>query len=445
MTIPSVAQTDDPYTTYSPTNIICYFQNPSQYYRIDYQWYLKNTGQNSITYYNGNVYGNDTGGTADIGYFDALPLFPTNLTQIPFAIIDSGINLSHPEFTNLLAIGNTADLTDPSGHGTCVGGVILAKRDGVGIQSIGSDVPSIIFAKVSYRSTDEISTAIRWCVTNNAKIINLAWGTAENNVGLANAITYAQQNGVVIVAAAPNVDQNVDVSPDYPSSWKFDNVVSVTSVTRAGTKYSPAAWGATTVHLGAPGRVIPTTGLNPLYVYNSGTSMASPFVTMALTLIANKYPYQSYHYWIERLLKGVIPNSSLIGNTISGGRLNLVEPLKEDPIGVFLSFDRLSGMMAVTVTNGFNSGIYKLQSCTNLASCQWVDIELIENGNSYYFYPTNPMMFFRAKLLDYEVPPIPPILSFSKQLNSGGHIKGTPTKRKNANIFLIDEKKVNNY
>ena len=106
----SIGQTDDPYATYSPTNIIYYFQNPSQYYRIDYQWYLKNTGQNSITYYNGNVYATDTGGAADIGYFDALSLFPTNLTQIPFAVIDSGINLSHPEFTNLLAIGNSGDL-----------------------------------------------------------------------------------------------------------------------------------------------------------------------------------------------------------------------------------------------------------------------------------------------------------------------------------------------
>jgi len=400
----------DPYAIYSPYNVVYYFQSPSQYYRIDYQWHLKNTGQPSITYYNNNYYSADAGGTVDTGYLDAknLGLFPTNINRIRFAIIDSGINSNHPDFNGLSFSGNTSDLSDASGHGTCVGGVIFAKQNGIGVQGMLQNLSSVIIAKVTYRSTDEISTAIRWCVNQNARIINLAWGTSENNAGLSNAVLFAKQNGAIIVCAAPDANQNVNTSPDYPSSWRFDNVISVTSITRTGTKYSPAAWGPTTVHLGAPGRVIVTTGLNPLYVYNSGTSMATPSVTSALVLIANKYPYQPYQYWIERLLVGVIPETDLGSNTISGGRLNLVSPLRDDSAKLTFSYNNQLQTMNITVVSGFNSGVYFLQSCTNLASPQhWDMVKLIGNNESYGFHPDNPMMFFQVKLLDCYIPQAP--------------------------------------
>ena len=454
MIVGSSAQTD-PYTRYSPTNVIYYFQNPSLYYRTDYQWHLKNTGQDSLLYLNGVYSTADPGGNVDVGYLEAVDrgVVPTNLSYIKLAMIDSGISLTNPEFAGLVITGrnfifnNNTDLVDTTGHGTCVAGVMVAKQNGYGIQGMLNNIPSITICKISYRSTDEISNAIYWCSTNNIKIINLDWGVGDNNVNLRNAVLFAQQHGVVLVCAAPNIDQNVDVTPDYPASWKFDNVVSVTSITRTGIKYSPAAWGATAVHLGAPGRVIITTSpFSPIYVYNSGTSLAAPMVTSALVLIANKYPYQSYHYWIERLLNGVIPSNFLISSTISGGRLNMVDPLKNDKVGVYISFNKISGLMSVTVTNGFDSGVYKLQSSTNLISGQWNDVTILENNNSYAFSPTNNMLFFQAKLLDYELPKIQSILLplYDIRHGYGGYIEGNSVPlNNNTNDFISNEKKIN--
>lgn len=399
----------DPYTVSSLNNTNYYSEGPGQYYRIDYQWYLKNTGQASRLYLlNGTPSTVDAGGTNDTGYFDAESLFPTNLGLVRFAVIDNGISLTHPDFTGLPLWGKnimagTSDIADVGGHGSCVGGVMFAKKNGLGYQGMLQNVPSITIAKVSFRSTDEIANAIYWCVTNNVKIMNLSWGTAENNVNLKNAVLFAQQNGAVVVCAVPNVEQNLDVTLDYPACWKLDNVVAVTSITRGGIKYNPSAYGFSTVHLAAPGRVIPTTGLNPAYVYSSGTSFASPIVTSALVLIANKYPYQPYQYWIERLMKGVTSLPNLTGRTISGGTLNLVNSMANDPIKLTNYFDRVNMTLVMTATGGFNSGTYLLQSSPTITSTQWTDVMTMKNNQSYGVSVYAPAMFFRVKPLDYPV------------------------------------------
>lgn len=316
----------DSFYYHTPTNILSFMDDPS-YFRIDYQWYLKNTGQNSPLYLNGKYVSQENGGGYDIGYEKAKRLYFPAITA-KLGVIDTGVRTNHVDFQGIRFYGknfilgqDANDLTDASGHGTSNGGIIFARNNYIGVRGI-LDVREMLICKTLLTRDYEIINAIYYCATNDVDIIHLPWGTPIANTALKNAILFARSYGCIIVCAAPNVNQNLDTRPDYPSSWMLDNVVSVTSCTREGVKYSPAAWGGSTVHIAAPGRVLVTTGLNRDYVYTSGTSSASAIVAAAMTVIASQYPDKPYQYWIERLLRGAVQNPSL-SNTISGGNLNL--------------------------------------------------------------------------------------------------------------------------
>jgi subtilisin family serine protease len=173
------------------------------------------------------------------------------LAPILVAVIDSGIDGSHPEFAGRIAASrsfvSSAATVDSYGHGTMVAGEIAAMLDNAeGIAGVGIPV-QLLVAKV-IASDGGISLlaearAIRWAVDRGAQVINLSIGGPRdpNNPWRdtyseleRSAIDYATRNGVVVVAAGGNC---FDICPDpyagYPAA--LPHVLGVSAIARNGS------------------------------------------------------------------------------------------------------------------------------------------------------------------------------------------------------------------
>jgi len=152
--------------------------------------------------------------------------------RIPVAVIDSGIDASHPDLATKVLdaesfVGGSAK-TDPLGHGTFVAGLIAAGVDnGIGIAGLAPSA-QLLVAKVVTKSraipVEAEAKAIRWAVDNGARVINMSLGGIRDPLDPerdtysrleADSVAYAISNGVVVVAAVGNSDQ----APASP--WKF--------------------------------------------------------------------------------------------------------------------------------------------------------------------------------------------------------------------------------
>jgi subtilisin family serine protease len=163
--------------------------------------------------------------------FDAWALRPA-LPGTRVAVIDSGIDGSHPEFKGRIAgwksfVGGSA-LKDTQGHGTFVAGLMAARMDNQeGIAGMAFPAQLLVAKVVRYDGVVPLEAearAIRWAVDHHARVINLSLGgmrdpfvaSRDSYSALeASAVAYAIRKGVVVVAAVGNGDQ----APEQP--WRY--------------------------------------------------------------------------------------------------------------------------------------------------------------------------------------------------------------------------------
>ena len=140
--------------------------------------------------------------------------------------------------------------------------------------------------------------------------------------------------GILSAAATANGHWNVDVYGDMPTSCPSKFLITVTNTTNQDQLNSIAAWGDTTIALGAPGTGIYSTNPANSYGVDNGTSFSSPHLTGTVAamfaaacpkLLAdyNLYPDSIALIVKQMILSGVNRLSSLYNLTITGGRLNL--------------------------------------------------------------------------------------------------------------------------
>ncbi len=241
----------------------------------------------------------------------ANPLFPeawditTGAASVVVAVVDSGVQLDHPDLGTLTAgydvVHNDSDPSDDFGHGTTVAGVIAARaNNSIGIAGTCWNC-QIMPVKVldSYGSgTDSwVASGIIWATDHGADVINMSLGGRDDSATLASAVTYAQQRGVVVVAAAGNDGDNTAhpdwaTTPNYPAA--YSGVISVGATDTSNSRYSWSNYGPTWVQVAAPG-CTNTTAMNNSYIYSTderfqfcGTSAATPFVS-GLAGLARSY------------------------------------------------------------------------------------------------------------------------------------------------------------
>jgi subtilisin family serine protease len=257
--------------------------------------------------------------------FDFWPT-PPALTPVLVGVVDTGIDLGHPEFAGKIAaaksfVGGAAD--DEIGHGTFVAGEIAASLgNGQGIAGIAFPAKLLVAKVIGSDGTidPEIEAkAIRWEVDRGARVINLSIGAVRDpaNSGLdtyspveAAAVRYAVAHDVLVVAAAGNGDDAPSTPWPY-ASWPaaLPHVLGVGALTQSGNVPAFSNRDPVYVDLVAPGVGILSTFPRALtaqrpscvdqgysdcasqeYRDGEGTSFAVPQVTAAAALLLAEDP-----------------------------------------------------------------------------------------------------------------------------------------------------------
>jgi subtilisin family serine protease len=230
-------------------------------------------------------------------------------TGVIVAVLDTGIDVTHPVFAGRLLGGldvvskdslpqdgpEPGDFGGPAvGHGTHVSGVIarLAPESKI--------LPVRVLDVDGRGSTFELAFAIDWAVKQGATVINMSLGADADTRVLAEAIAAARASGVVLVAAAGNDGIS---TPQYPAA--YPGVLAISAVDGAGQKAPFSNYGASWVDLATPGvgitSTVPVSGAI-LYGTWSGTSMATPFAAGAAALVKQGIPALSAAEIAQRLI-----------------------------------------------------------------------------------------------------------------------------------------------
>ncbi|WP_374055166.1 S8 family serine peptidase [Rossellomorea sp. FM04394] len=215
------------------------------------------------------------------------------IKEVTVAIVDSGVDLKHPELRSRLVEGKNfineeEPPVDRSGHGTHVAGLVGAVTNNkMGIASAAEKVklmPVKVFeGKTTYMST--VIQGIRYAADNGADIINLSLGSYSNMQALEDAIDYAVDKGALVVGAAGNDDEHAVL---YPAT--YSNVLAVGSVDSATLTRSTFSNYGETVDVSAPGTNIFSTWMDG-YQALDGTSMSTAIVSSVSSMVKQQYPF----------------------------------------------------------------------------------------------------------------------------------------------------------
>lgn len=210
------------------------------------------------------------------------------------AVIDTGLDYTHPEFNGRIVNGydfideNNRPI-DKSGHGTHVAGIILRTTENIPVK-----IMPVRVLNVNYGYDSVIAQGIRYAVDNGADVINLSFGAHGFSLTQQEAIHYALEKGVFVVAAAGNDYQQIQNF--YPASEK--NVFTVGASKSLKERADFSNYGKELDVL-APGNEIYSTFPSKLdmedskqdgYTLMDGTSMAAPFVSGIAAAIKSADP-----------------------------------------------------------------------------------------------------------------------------------------------------------
>ena len=235
---------------------------------------------------------------------------------VVIAVIDTGIDASHPDLAGVVIGG--ADFSGagtpggispvgPSGfHATMVASLIAGQgRITGGVIGIAPNAKLLsISVGLGLEGADtdrQIAQAVRWAADQGADVINLSVSRASRNwpASWDEAFLYAMEKDVVIVAASGNKLDGVS-SPTAPAT--IPGVISVTAVDREGN--ASAVSGAEGIGISVAAAGIDMVGSYPNQQAKkwSGSSAAAPIVSGLLALMIEADPSASSSDQIERLI-----------------------------------------------------------------------------------------------------------------------------------------------
>jgi subtilisin family serine protease len=383
------------------------------------QWHLHNTGQAhySVVRYEGD--NNDSlvtdSGTpgADIQADSALSTPPSNSDTVVVAIIDSGVDMDHPELADRIWINyaeyqyngkdsdhngyiddrygydfsasdtiiyaEDADPTDYLGHGTHVAGIVAAEADNsIGVAGITPVNVVIMPLKVfPLAVTSKIAQAIVYAADNEADVINMSLGSPFPSTALAETMAYAKKKGLVICAATGNSGDNSEFYPASDTSaiaiGASNHDDEVTYFSTYGTQVDLIAPGQDVLSLRADSTDMYAPNeaglriIDDIYYLADGTSMASPMVAGVaayLRAISSGLDPDAVQDILEQTAQDILDPYSE-GDTLTGwdeysgwGRVDLQAAMAEVPeINASLQFPKENSVLgAFVIFTGFADG-----------------------------------------------------------------------------------------
>lgn len=249
---------------------------------------------------------NQLWGMQNIGATRVWPGF-REAPNIIVAVIDTGVDYNHPDLkANMWSqdgrygydfFDNDDNPMDEQNHGThCAGTIAGVGNNGVGVVGVNWKARVMAMRFLGPDGSGSTSDAIRcidWAVANGAHVLSNSWAGPDTSPELAEAVTRAEQRGVLFVAAAGNTEggNDNDTAPYFPASLPNANVITVGAIDVNNSAGSFTHYGRRTVDIGAPGVGIVSTTRNNTYDKYDGTSMAAPHVAGAAVLVwAKTFP-----------------------------------------------------------------------------------------------------------------------------------------------------------
>ena len=199
--------------------------------------------------------------------------------------------------------GNNQVTGPDATHGTHVAGIIAADRDNeLGIKGIADNVRIMVIRAVPNgdERDKDIANAIYYAVDNGANIVNMSFGKSfsPQKEIVDKAVRYAEKKGVLLIHAAGNDAEDIDVEKNYPSRIYADGkeaknwmeIGASSSGKNEDLVGSFSNYGKKSVSLFAPGVGIYSTVPGDKYKDESGTSMASPTTAGVAALLMSYFP-----------------------------------------------------------------------------------------------------------------------------------------------------------
>lgn len=338
-----------PYVQYAePDYILRAIATPNDPY-FSLLWGMRNTGQ-TILGVTGVI-------GADIGAASAWDV-STGSSSVVVGVVDTGVDYNHQDLKDNIwsapapftvtvggrtftcpalshgynAIAGSCDPMDDNSHGTHVSGTIGAKGNNltgvVGVNWTTSIMGLKFLDRNGSGSTSDAINAIEFAIEAkahagvNVRVLSNSWGGGGSSQALLAEINKAGANNMLFVAATGNAASNNDTTPFYPANYSATNLIAVAAADNRDQLASFSNYGATSVHLGAPGVSIVSTILGGGYAYYDGTSMATPHVSGAAALLLSKCGLTTADLR-SNLLPTVVPITALAGKTTTGGRRNV--------------------------------------------------------------------------------------------------------------------------
>ncbi|MFO1475253.1 MAG: S8 family serine peptidase [Verrucomicrobiota bacterium] len=218
----------------------------------------------------------------------------TGTSNVLVAVLDSGIDFTHPALAGQCAPGydwvnGDSDPSDDFGHGTAVSGVIAAARLPSGVPGIAFGcrlLPVKVMDSGGYATYSCIAQGIRYAADQGARVINISIAGSAPSATLQDAVDYAWSSNVLVVAAAGN---SAGTTLQYPAACS--KVLAVSATEPEDTLASFSSWG-NDIALAAPGDEIWTTQNDAANRYGPwrGTSFASPMAAATAALVLSENP-----------------------------------------------------------------------------------------------------------------------------------------------------------
>lgn len=279
----------------------------------------------------------------------------TGSSDIVIAVVDTGIDLNHPDlscpgkltpgwdFVNQDAMPDDDHRSKGFGHGSHVAGIAAAcTNNSTGVAGVAWGARLMPVKSLDDRGDgtyEDVALGITYAVDQGAHIINLSLGGASGSGTLADAVRYASDHGRLVVAATGNNSGSVMYPAAYPEAMAV----------AATTSFDQRAWFSNhgpETDIAAPGVSIYSTVIDD-YGYKDGTSMATPFVAGLAALVWSASPNLT-HQQLRDLIQSTADDLGVAGwdEYYGHGRINAWRALQSislqtlpDQIGFLIDDD----------------------------------------------------------------------------------------------------------
>ena len=230
--------------------------------------------------------------------------------KVTVAVIDSGIDTDHPEFTDadgnsiisplsynatddsIVNISNIGVIEDEQGHGTAVAGIIASQINGGGVMGIAPDVELLVIKcdvdeTGEFKSSADIVFGIYYAIEQDVDVINMSLG-GDGGKDMEDALQLAVDSGIICVAAAGNDSEDL---PHYPAA--YDTVIGVGALADGSWEIADYSNYGINSDIVAPGTAL-TPSIDGGYTYQNGTSIAAPIVSAAAAIYKTQDIYPTY-------------------------------------------------------------------------------------------------------------------------------------------------------